>query len=679
VASQKPEKRKAESRKPATKRNASGSVARVVSDGAKNSRKKSAEKSDKHVDELLHKLSDHQIEQGEQNQKLQKMQVELEKSVDRYQDLYEYAPVGYLTLNHEGLITELNLTCAAIFQVERNNLIHKKFSKYVAPEYRDQWLSVFDHALQLEENHYIELEILRADGSRLYVQIDNMHLLRLGQEVTVRLTLLDVTRHYQALASERRLGLILDNTLDQILIFEPKKLRFVYANKGAIQGIGYSKDEMLQMTPMDLLPMVTEPECRSFIFPLANGRKKVRRFETMVTRKGGKELPVELQLQLIREDNNDPGLYVTIMRDITRRRRAEWELRNQKNLMWQVIDSDPNMIVVKDDEGRILLANQAMAKRYDLPIQELIGKTIYDLKPDPVAAEKVMASDREVIEAMHDLIETQTVRIHGQSHWFNFIKRPLMQDDGSVLLLGIGVDVSELKITVEKLAESYRELQRLVLYQENVREEERTEIARNLHDEMGATLAALKMRIAWLSSKLASPSFDKSILVEETDHISDLVTEGIKTMRRVVSDLRPNLLDDVGLLEAIRDYARRFEHDTDIKCTVIHPEQSCPIDQKQAVTVFRIIQESLNNVAKHARAGRVEIRFTLDDGNFLLQITDNGVGFDPSSKVRTYGLLGIKERALMIGGEAWITSEPGNGTQVSLMIDLPKNLQAKLI
>ncbi|MGC2049342.1 MAG: sensor histidine kinase, partial [Gallionella sp.] len=252
-------------------------------------------------------------------------------------------------------------------------------------------------------------------------------------------------------------------------------------------------------------------------------------------------------------------------------------------------------------------------------------------------------------------------------HWFLIIKRPMLQPDGSINTLGIAADISELKMSGLRLDESYKELQRLALHLENVRAEERTQIARNLHDEMGATLAALKMRIAWLASKLPD---GMPHLAAEVGHISELVSDGIKTVRQVVSDLRPNLLNDVGLIAAVMDYVNRFQRDTEIKCAVVMPEQDFTLNEDQSVTIFRIVQESLNNVARHAQASKVDILFSLKGDALQVEIVDNGIGFDTGRKERSFGLIGIKERALMIGGIATIESKPHLGTRVSLRIPL---------
>jgi PAS domain S-box-containing protein len=626
------------------------------------------------AEELLHELRVQHIELEIQNEELRRAQVALEESRDRYLDLYEFAPVGYLTLSLDAEISEINFTGSGLLRVDRKKLLNRHFSTFVSPEDRDRWHQIFMHTVQHDDNQCCEMVLQRGDGSLFHAQLDNIHLWKEGDVPTVHLTIIDISRSNQAQASERRLGLIMDNTLDMIFVFEPNSLRFVYANKGAVGAIGYNREELLQMSPPDVLQLVSEPECRSFIAPLSSGKKRVRRFETMLRCKNGKDLPVEVQLQLVQEDDA-PGLFVSILRDITRRKNAERAMRRQKNLMWQVIDTDPNKIFVKDEHGKFLLANQSMADYYGVAIPDMIGKINSELSFNRQEAAKFLAADQDVIENGREVVLTEMLMKDGKQNWFHTVKRPLFQDDGSVHELGIAVDVTELKVAANKLAESYKELQRLALYQENVREEERAKIARNLHDEMGATLAALKMRIAWLASKLPQ---EMPKLAAEADHLSELVSNGIKTMRQVVSELRPNLLDEVGLIEAVRNYARRFQHDTEIECRVVLPENNFSLDENQSVTVFRIIQESLNNVVKHALASEVEIRFALLNESLLLQIMDNGIGFEPAKKSHTFGLLGIKERALMIGGEARIDSAPGLGTQVRLSIPIIPDVQSEL-
>ena len=616
------------------------------------------------AEEVLEELRIYQVELEMQNEALRESQVLLEKSRERYLDLYEYAPSGYLTLTVDDVISDINLTGAAMLGLERSKLMRRRFSTLIVPEEQDRWQQIFMHTLQHRDKQSCDMMLQRGDGSLMHVQMDGIHLFKDDEASVVRLAFTDVTRRDQAMATERRLNYLLDNALDMIFIFAPDTLRFVYANKGAESGTGFSREELMEMTPLDLLPAIPEAECRAFIAPLSSGKRKRRRFETIASRRDGRDIPIETQLQFIHQ-NGDTGLYMAIARDITERKFAEKELREQKNLLWQVIDADPNMIFVKDDQGRFMLVNQAVADYYGVTIQSMIGKKNSEFNTNPREVERFSAADREVIEIKHDVVYTDLLTRDGKEHWIHTIKRPLLHADGSINVLGIGVDVTELKMAEAKLADSYRELQRLTLHLENVRAEERAKIARNLHDEMGATLAALKMRTAWLASKLPATA---PRLLDEVTHISELVSSGIQTVRQVVSELRPNLLDDVGLTAAVRDYVKNFKRDSGIECKLVLPRIGVALSENQAVTVFRIIQESLNNVSKHAKASKVEIRFSRHADSLVLEIRDNGIGFDQARKEHNFGLLGIKERAMMIGGKATIESTPGEGTLVRLSI-----------
>jgi PAS domain S-box-containing protein len=476
----------------------------------------------------------------------------------------------------------------------------------------------------------------------------------------------DITERKHAEERESRLRHILDSALDMIFIFQPDTLRFVYMNKGALDSVGYSVEEMLLMSPPDIAPLLTEAEFRAFITPLISGEKNMLRFESIHRHKDGSDLPVEVQLQLVREKNGEQ-VFVAIVRDISERRRAERELQRQKAFMWKVIDIDPNRIFVKDAQGNFLLVNKGAAAAFGMTPFEMIGKNLADLNSAAGEVAGFLADDREVIEQGREVnLVAPITMADGEQRWMLTIKRPLIMPDGKLSVLGIAVDITQQKRAEIELADSYKELQRLSLHFENIRAEERAKIALNLHDEMGATLVAIKMGVSWLASKLPA---DAPKLSNEVAHITGLVSGGIHTLRQIVTQLRPNLLDDVGLAAAIKDYVKKFQKHTNIKCVLALPNEELPLDADQSLTIFRILQESLNNVAKHAHASRVDILLTVQGESLLLVVKDNGIGFDPAeNKKRTFGLLGIRERALMVGGKARISSTRGKGMRVSVTI-----------
>lgn len=246
-----------------------------------------------------------------------------------------------------------------------------------------------------------------------------------------------------------------------------------------------------------------------------------------------------------------------------------------------------------------------------------------------------------------------------------------------ICIVDFAQDITRQKRSEKKLAESYKKLQQLSMHLESVRTDERARIALTLHDEMGAMLAAIKMDIAWLASNLPA---QMPQLSAEAAHITELVSDGIRTMHQIVTELRPNLLADVGLAAAIKNYVENFRQLTNIKCILALPDEEFMMDADQSLTLFRILQESLSNVLKHAQSHKVKILFSQRRESLLMVVKDNGIGFDSSMhNGRSRGLLGIRERALMAGGKASISSKPGKGVRVSVHIPHTQNRYSEAV
>jgi PAS domain S-box-containing protein len=481
----------------------------------------------------------------------------------------------------------------------------------------------------------------------------------------------DITARKQAENRESRLRHILDSTLDMIFIFQLDSLNFVYANQEAINSVGYSHNELYTMTPLDINPLMFEPEFRKFISPLLTEEKLMLRFETLCRHRNGAEIPVEVQLQLVQELGGE-RVFVAVVRNIAERLEAEKELRRQKNFMWRVIDTDPNQIFVRDAAGKFLLANRSAAALLGLMPNEMIGKTLAEISGVSHDRTVFSGKDNDVIELGREISQIEPYLLDdGEERWQIMLKTPLTMPDGESSVLCIAMDITQQKLSEIKLAESYRELQQLSLYLENVRADERARIALNLHDEMGATLAAIKMGIVWLASKL--PADAQQLSVEAT-RLIELSTEGMRILRHVVTELRPNLLADVGVSAAIKDYVKKFRQHMNLECVLTLPDETLYLDEKQSLTIFYIVQEALNNVVKHGKATKVTVYISLRQKSLLIVVSDNGIGFDPAEqKGRSFGLLGIRERALMVGGAARIRSAPGKGTRVSVSIPYTGN------
>jgi signal transduction histidine kinase len=218
----------------------------------------------------------------------------------------------------------------------------------------------------------------------------------------------------------------------------------------------------------------------------------------------------------------------------------------------------------------------------------------------------------------------------------------------------------------ERLRESEDKLRRLAAHLISVREEERAHIAREIHDELGQVLTGLKMEVTWLAKRLK----DK-VLIEKTDSMCGLIDSTVQTVRKIATGLRPEMLDDMGLIAAVGWQAKEFQKRTGIRCRAKLPPES-KFDVDISTTAFRIFQEILTNVARHARATRVDIDLAIDEEALRLEVLDNGVGISEGAQNgrKSLGLLGMQERAMLFGGEVAVTGQPGHGTRVSVTIPM---------
>jgi PAS domain S-box-containing protein len=230
-------------------------------------------------------------------------------------------------------------------------------------------------------------------------------------------------------------------------------------------------------------------------------------------------------------------------------------------------------------------------------------------------------------------------------------------------------EIAERQRAEEQLRESRDQLRALAARLQSVREEERTYIAREIHDELGQACTAIKMDLALIGRKLTK---GQTGLHDKVKSGMQLVDSMIVTLRRIASELRPRTLDDLGLPAALEAHAQEFENRTGIHCSVILPPEPLTLDTDRSTAIFRIFQESLTNVARHAHATRVEARLQRENDRIIFQVFDNGTGFDPEvAKARkSLGLIGMQERALLLNGEFKTEGAPGAGTTMTLTIPL---------
>ncbi|HLY61477.1 MAG TPA: PAS domain S-box protein [Terriglobia bacterium] len=357
------------------------------------------------------------------------------------------------------------------------------------------------------------------------------------------------------------------------------------------------------------------------------------------------------------------GTTIGIGRDITERKRAEQALRNSEEQYRTVIQAATDAVISFDENGKILLANAATTGVFGYTPSELIGNPLTILMPEFLRKlheagfqRYLKTGDRHLNWQGTELIG---LRKTGEQFPVEVSFGEFIEDERHIFT-GFIRDITERKRAEEELQQSRDQLRALAARLQNVREEERTRVAREIHDELGQALTAIKIDLSSLIHDMPAEKKEKS------ESTLKLVDDTIQSVRRISTELRPGILDDMGLGAAVEWAAEEFEVRTGTKCRVSLPKAKIALDPERATAVFRIFQETLTNVARHANATEVEVQLALENGNLILEVHDNGKGVNseqfPAGK--SLGILGMRERALLLGGELEISSAPGKGTTV---------------
>ena len=361
------------------------------------------------------------------------------------------------------------------------------------------------------------------------------------------------------------------------------------------------------------------------------------------------------------------------LRYAVERKRAEVELRTSEVFLQSIVENIPHMIFVKDaGELRFVRFNKAGEELLGHTRQHLIGKSDYDLFPKEeadffTAADRDVLRNRKVLDIPEEPILTEG---KGLRH-LHTKKIPILDETGRpVYLLGISEDITERLRAENQLQRSFELLRTLSQRLDVVREQERTRIARELHDELGVRMTCMKMDLSRLLAMMRDSIFPREKMEEKIRAMNAEVDTTIAEVQRLAAELRPGVLDDLGLVAAIEWQCQDFERRSGIRCLCEASFDEIKISPSRATAAFRICQEALVNVARHAKATFVRVLVKESGDGVLIEIQDNGQGI-PAEKLNdpaSLGLLGMKERSMAIGGSLEIAGWPGKGTTVMLRL-----------
>jgi len=375
---------------------------------------------------------------------------------------------------------------------------------------------------------------------------------------------------------------------------------------------------------------------------------------------------------------NIPGtgkVTLSIIKDITERKKAEIELKDSEEKYRTLFNNTNDAVFVTlltegKTYGDFIEVNEIACKRLGYTKEEFLK-----LSPSAIVLpgyidefnkynEKLRKESHVVYELVHRAKDNHQIFVEVSSHLFTY--------NGKPTVLSVARDITERKRAEKKLRKTSMRLRNLASHLQSVREEERTTIAREIHDELGQVLTVLKIQITLLSNKLRD---DQKELKSKLEYASGIIDSTVEKVQRITAKLRPNILDELGLIPAIEWQAQEFQEVTGIPCSLSLPGDEIKLDEEKSTAIFRIFQEALTNVIRHSSAKKVSVSLNTKNESLILKIKDNGLGINPEqiSGTKSLGIIGMKERALILGGEVTIEGIPGKGTEVTVEMPLNDN------
>ena len=443
--------------------------------------------------------------------------------------------------------------------------------------------------------------------------------------------------------------------------------KFTFANRRALELSGYSQEDLDRgLNALQVFIPEDRARVKQNIAWLLAG-KDLGLQEYTAQRKDGSRFSVMIHSACIVDNGKVVGLRGIII-DITEGKRAEEALRKSEAEYRLLVENANEAITVACD-GKLRFVNPKFVEIMGYSREELISRPFIDfIHPDDrqIVLERYVRRLRG--EQVPEVYPFRIIDKDGNTKWLE-ISAVLISWEGRPATLNFMNNVTEHKKAEEEVKRSRAELRRLSAHLQSVLEGERKRIAHEIHDELGQQLTALKMDLSWIGRNL--PENEKPLL-EKIRAMSKLIDTTIETVRKISTDLRPAILDDFGLLAAIEWQLKEFQQRTGIKCKIAQQSNDVILDQGRAVALFRIVQEALTNVARHANAMNVEVTLKEGDGRVLLQIKDNGRGVkeEEITSSKSIGIVGMRERARLYGGQMRIKGIPGKGTTVKVSIPL---------
>ncbi len=463
-------------------------------------------------------------------------------------------------------------------------------------------------------------------------------------------------------------------------------------NKSLCEALGYSEQELLEREFMDITHPDDLGKDKELADQLFRGEIPSYRLEKRFINRDGGLVWLDLTAVMIGVKSPKPLYGLAMVENITERKRIHEALRtseeryrsfvvNSSEGIWRFEIEQPIDITRPTEEQVALFfkhaylaeCNDALARMYGhLRADDLVGKRFGDLALASSPANPGLL--RRFITSGYRMLDVKTEELDPSGDLKSFSNNVIGIVVNGVLLRVWGVqrDETEQHEAEQGLQRSHQQLRALAAYLQSIREKERAEIAREMHDVFGQSLTSMKIDNAWVTTKLKNAGSLTPVIDERMRDIDKLLNETIASVKKLSTELRPGVLDQFGLGAAIEWQCEEFSRRTGIECDSHIPDDEMTLAPERSTALFRILQEALSNVARHSEATRVKVELTFERPNAVLSISDNGRGITSEQRLApdSLGLLGMRERAELLGGSFSVNTKPDGGTVVKVSLTL---------
>ncbi|MBX3303613.1 MAG: PAS domain S-box protein [Nitrospira sp.] len=477
--------------------------------------------------------------------------------------------------------------------------------------------------------------------------------------------------------SESFITSVVENLPNMIFVKDAKNLKFVRFNKAGEELLGYPREVLIGKSDFDIFP---KDEADFF----TSKDREVLKLGGMLdipeewidTKHHGRRVLHTRKIPIY-DEKGEPQYLLGISEDVTDIKRLEAARKESEERYRNIFENALEGIFQTMPDGQYVAVNPALARIYGYDSPDDMIATVTNL-----AGHQYMEPGRrdEFIRLMQEQervtgFEAPVYRKDGSWIWISEGARALRDPSGTLVgYEGTVEDVTERKLGESRLRVTLEELRMLSGRLVTVREEEQTRIARELHDELGVGLTCLKVDLSRLHAIMGEPRGERGRkkMKDKIRSMTEQVDATIASVQRIVTELRPRILDDLGLVAAIEWQCQDFQQRTGILCTCVSSADDIAMEPEQATSLFRICQEALTNTARHAQATAIQVLIKQLDNNLLLAIQDDGVGIscEKLTESTSLGLLGMRERAASLGGQMSIVGSPGKGTTVTVRVPL---------